>query len=219
MDTLIPLFTEIHSNRSSCHLSPMINLTAYFNWTWLIVWPLEFTARDLWNRLLGDRRDGRHRILRPQIGRNRELSGDCCSLSRDHWFELAHPSTWSVMTPACLMHGFTCLKTFLAKQDGVQQLWPQRLSPTRSHGDFNFEELLSDLNTIARMIRPLLWVTLLYPASWGAMRAQQDWSLKLAAKGVLRARRLCCLRRTKAFSPESAAGSPEAGSYRSPSVW
>ena len=39
---------------------------------------------------------------------------------------------------------------------------------------------------------------------------------ELAAKGVLRARRLCCLRRDTAFSPESAAGSSEAGSYRSP---
>ena len=38
---------------------------------------------------------------------------------------------------------------------------------------------------------------------------------ELAAKGVLRAR-LCCLRRETAFSPESAAGSSEAGSYRSP---
>ena len=39
---------------------------------------------------------------------------------------------------------------------------------------------------------------------------------ELAAKGVLRARRLCCLRRETAFSPESAAGSSEAGSDRSP---
>ena len=39
---------------------------------------------------------------------------------------------------------------------------------------------------------------------------------ELAAKGVLRARRLHCLRRGTAFSPESAAGSSEAGSYRSP---
>ena len=39
---------------------------------------------------------------------------------------------------------------------------------------------------------------------------------ELTAKGVLRARRLCCLRRETAFSPESAAGSSEAGSYRSP---
>ena len=39
---------------------------------------------------------------------------------------------------------------------------------------------------------------------------------ELAAKGVVRARRLCCLRRETAFSPESAAGSSEAGSSRSP---
>ena len=39
---------------------------------------------------------------------------------------------------------------------------------------------------------------------------------ELAAKGVLRARRCCCLRKETAFSPESAAGSSEAGSYRSP---
>ena len=39
---------------------------------------------------------------------------------------------------------------------------------------------------------------------------------ELAAKGVLRTRRLCCLRRETAFSPESAAGSSEAGSSRSP---
>ena len=60
----------------------------------------------------------------------------------------------SVHLPACLMHGFTCLRTFLEKQDGVQQLWPLRLSLTRPHDDFDFEELLSDLITIARMIRP-----------------------------------------------------------------
>ena len=74
------------------------------------------------------------------------------------------------------MHGFTCLRTFLAKQDGVQQLWSLRLSPTQPHDDFNFEELLSDLATIALMIRPHLASrlvsarlayggTLLYPAS------------------------------------------------------
>ena len=39
---------------------------------------------------------------------------------------------------------------------------------------------------------------------------------ELAAEGVLRARRLCCLRRETASSPDSAAGSSEAGSYRSP---
>ena len=54
------------------------------------------------------------------------------------------------------MRGFTCLRTFVAKQDGVQQLWPLRLSLTRPHNDFNFKELLSDLITIARMIRPHL---------------------------------------------------------------
>ena len=41
---------------------------------------------------------------------------------------------------------------------------------------------------------------------------------ELAAKGVLRARKLCCLRRKTAFSPESAAGSSEAGSNRGLSV-
>ena len=39
---------------------------------------------------------------------------------------------------------------------------------------------------------------------------------ELAAKGVMQAGRLCCLRRETAFSPESAAGSSEARSYRSP---
>ena len=60
------------------------------------------------------------------------------------------------MTPACLIHGFTCLRTFLAQQDGIQQLWPPRLSPTRPNDNFNFEELLSELTTIAWMIRPHL---------------------------------------------------------------
>ena len=84
-------------------------------------------------------RDGRHRILCPRIGRNRELSGDCCSSSRDHWFEIAQ---LSVSTLACLMHCFTSLIIFLTKQDGVQQLQPLKLSPTRPYyDDFNFEEL------------------------------------------------------------------------------
>ena len=39
---------------------------------------------------------------------------------------------------------------------------------------------------------------------------------ELAAKMVLGARRLCCLRRETAFSPESAAVFSEAGSYISP---
>ena len=155
------------------------------------------------------------------------------------------------------MHGFTCLRTFLSKQDGVQQLWPLRPSLTRPHDDFNFEELLSDLITIARLIRPhlgsrLFSARLTFGVHCSTLpreercarrtnpvkstctsttpqlseRAGADACLstlhskidpsELAAKGVLRARRLCCLRRETAFSPESAAGSSEAGSYRSP---
>ena len=148
------------------------------------------------------------------------------------------------MTPACLMHGFTCLRTFLAKQDGVQQLWPLRLSLTRPHDGFNFEELLSDLITIARMIRPHLGSRLVSArltfgvhcctlpgeercarrtnpvkstctsttpqlseragadACLSTLHSKIDPSV-LAAKVVLRARRLCCLRRETAFSPES----------------
>ena len=73
----------------------------HFYWTWLIDWPPACTARNLGNSLLGDRHDGRHRILRPRIGRNRELSGDCCSCSRDHWFELPiRPPDRSWLLPA-----------------------------------------------------------------------------------------------------------------------
>ena len=44
------------------------------------------------------------------------------------------------------MHGFMFLRTSLAKQDGVQQLWPLSLSLTQPYyDDFNFEELLSNL--------------------------------------------------------------------------
>ena len=161
------------------------------------------------------------------------------------------------MTPACLMHAFTCLRTFWAHQDGVQQLLPLKLILTRPHDDFNFEELLSDLTTIARMIRPHLGSILVSARlTFGvhcctlsreercgrrtkpvkstctsttpqlSERAGADACLstlhskidpsELAAKGVLRARRLRCLRRETAYSPESAAGSSEAGSYRSP---
>ena len=42
------------------------------------------------------------------------------------------------------------------KQQGIRQLWPVRLSLTQPFDDFNFEELLSDLTTIARMIHPHL---------------------------------------------------------------
>ena len=144
------------------------------------------------------------------------------------------------------MHGFTCLKTFLAQQDGVQQLWPLGLSLTRSYyDDFNFGELLSDLATIARMIHPRLGSRLVSArltfgvhccilpreercarrtnpvksertgadACLSTLHSNIDPS-ELAAKGVLRARRLCCLRRETAS--ESAVGSSEAGFYRSP---
>ena len=130
--------------------------------------------------------------------------------------------------------------------DGVQQLWPLRLSLTRLHDDFNLEELLSDLTTIAGMIRPHLGSRLFSArltfgvhhctlpreerfgrrtnpvkstctsttpqlsertgadACLSTLHSKID-SSELAAKGVLRARRLCCLRRV---SPE--------GSYRGP---
>ena len=139
------------------------------------------------------------------------------------------------------MHGFTCLRVFC---------------PTRPYADFNFEELLSDLITIAWMIRPHLGSRLVSArltfgvhcctlsreercgrrtnpvkstctsntpqlsecagadACLSTLHSKIDPS-ELTAKGVLRAR-LCCLRRESAFSPESAAGSSEAGSYRSP---
>ena len=155
------------------------------------------------------------------------------------------------------MHGFTCLRTFLAKQDGVQQLLPLMLSPTRPHDDFNFEELLSYLITIARMIRPhlgsrLVSVRLTFGVHCCTLLREERCARRtnpvkstctsttpqlsecadadaclstlhskivpseLAAKRVLRARRLCCLRRETAFSPEPAAGSSGSGSYRSP---
>ena len=117
-------------------------------------------------------------------------------------------------------------------------------SLTRPHDDFNFEEFLSDLTTIARMIHPHLGSRLVGARltfgvhcctlpreercarrtnpvkSTLSARAGADACLstlnskidpsELAAKGVLRAKRLCCLRRETAFSPESAAGSSEA---------
>ena len=131
----------------------------------------------------------------------------------------------------------------MAKQDGVQQLWPLKLSLTQPHDDFNFEELLSDLITIAWMIRPHLGSRLVSDrltfgvhkctlpreercgrrtnpvkstctsttpqlseragaddACLSTLHIKTDPS-ELAAKGVLRARRLCCLRRETAFSP------------------
>ena len=103
--------------------------------------------------------------------------------------------------------------------------------------DFNFEETLSDLTTIARMIRPHLGSRLVSARlTFGihcctlpceercgrrtctsiTLQLSEGTGAELAVKGVLRARRLCCLRRGTAFSHEPTAGSSEAGSYRSP---
>ena len=64
------------------------------------------------------------------------------------------------MTLACLMHVFMCLLStnLLGKAGWTPAAVADEafISPTRSHDDFNFEELLSDLATIARMIRPHL---------------------------------------------------------------
>ena len=65
------------------------------------------------------------------------------------------PSVHLIGHDSCLSHARPhVLENLLGKnQDGVQQLWPLRLSLTRPHDAFNFEELLSELFTIARMIR------------------------------------------------------------------
>ena len=54
--------------------------------------------------MLGNRRDGRFRILRSRVGRNCELSGDFCSRSRDHWFKLTHTSVHLIGYDTCLPH-------------------------------------------------------------------------------------------------------------------
>ena len=58
----------------------------------------------------------------------------------------------SVAAPSCLLHGLTCTRS----QYGARQLWPVRLSPTRPQEVIDFEELLSELITMARMLRPHL---------------------------------------------------------------
>ena len=58
----------------------------------------------------------------------------------------------SVAAPNCLLHGLTCTRS----QYGARQLWPVRLSPTRPQEVVDFEELLSEFITIARMLRPHL---------------------------------------------------------------
>ena len=108
------------------------------------------------------------------------------------------------MTPVCLMHGFTCLRTLLAQRDGVQQLWPLGLiGPTRPHDDFNFEELLSELISIARMI----------PVHLGSrlVSARLSFGVHTVHSCTL-PREERCARRT---NPMESTCSP-AGSYRSP---
>ena len=58
----------------------------------------------------------------------------------------------SVAAPSCLLHGLTCTRS----QYGARQLWPVRLSPTRPQEVIDIEELLSELITMARMLRPHL---------------------------------------------------------------
>ena len=47
-------------------------------------------------------------------------------------------------------HGLTCTRS----QYGARQLWPVRLSPIRPQEVIGFGELLSELITMARMLRP-----------------------------------------------------------------
>ena len=63
-----------------------------------------------------------------------------------------HSHLRSIAAPSCLLHGFTCTRS----QHGARQLWPVRLSPTRPQEVIDFEELLSELITMARMLRPQL---------------------------------------------------------------
>ena len=58
----------------------------------------------------------------------------------------------SVAAPGCLLHGLTCTRS----QYGARQLWSVRLSPTRPQEVIDLEELLSEVITTARMLRPHL---------------------------------------------------------------
>ena len=64
----------------------------------------------------------------------------------------------SVAAPSYLLHGLTCTRS----QYGARQVWSVRLSPTRPLEVIDFEELLSELITMARMLRPT---------------SDQDWSV------------------------------------------
>ena len=52
---------------------------------------------------------------------------------------------WSVAAPSCLLYGLPCTRS----QYGARQLWPMRLSPTRPQEVIDFEELLSEVITMA----------------------------------------------------------------------
>ena len=62
------------------------------------------------------------------------------------------PHLRSVAAPSCLLHGLMCA----ISQYGARQLWPVRRNPTRPQEVIDFEELLSELITMARMLRPHL---------------------------------------------------------------
>ena len=81
-------------------------------------------------------------------------------------------------------------------------------------GDDAFDNFFIKSHNHWRFTHSILYIVLLH-ACLPTLHSKIDPS-ELAAKGVLRSRRLCCLRRETAFCPESAAGSSEAGSYRSP---
>ena len=57
-----------------------------------------------------------------------------------------------VAAPSYLLHGLMCTRS----QYGAEQLWPMRLGPTRPQEVIDFGELLGELITMARMLRPHL---------------------------------------------------------------
>ena len=73
------------------------------------------------------------------------------------------PSVHLIGRDSCLPHArLHVLENLLgtAGWSPAATIWPLRLSLTRPHDDFNFEELLSDLTTIARTIHPHLGLRL-----------------------------------------------------------
>ena len=74
-----------------------------------------------------------------RFGQNRRRSGNRCSRYQDRGFKL----------PFAPLIG-------RGSQYGAKQLWPVRHSPTRPQKVIYFEELLSELNKMARKLRPHL---------------------------------------------------------------